>query len=229
MEKTYFKEADMEIMTVIALIVSGVGTVITATALVIAIISLKSTTKQIGRVTQTLESITTRIEKIFQSLEGITVRIERIDQSLESITQRNERIISTLLVVEEKLNISAYRDDLAGMAWKTRLRACQRQAALHKPAYVEPQPDTPIRYVLTPAGKEFLSADLKEDIIQVLSEDASTENNMLSLILGLPRLLREAKEKGVELDVLLGIIASYADELREQNATDKSTKVKITP
>jgi len=49
------------------------------------------------------------------------------------------------------------------------------------------------------------------------------------LILGLPRLLREAKEKGVELDVLLGIIASYADELREQNATDKSTKVKITP
>jgi len=194
----------METLTLIALIVSGVGAVITATALIIAIIGLKSTTRQIGSVTQTLESITTRIEKI--------------DLSLEGITQRNERILSTLLVVEEKLNLSTYRDDLSGMAWKTRLRSCQRQAALREPAYVEPQPDTPIRYVLTPAGKEFLSAGLKEDIIQVLSEDASTENNMLMLILGLPRLSREAKEKETELDVLLGIIASYADGLREQNA-----------
>jgi len=60
-----------------------------------------------------------------------------------------------------------------------------------------------------------LPADSKEDIISILMED-TTENNVLLLILGLSYLSRKAQEKQVELDVLLGVIICYADEIRKE-------------
>jgi hypothetical protein len=88
---------------------------------------------------------------------------------------------------------------------------------------LEPQPDEPIRYVLTDEGRAFLPADLKEDIISILMED-TTENNVLLLILGLPYLSRKAQEKQVELDVLLGIITCYADEIRRERQEGKEAR-----
>jgi hypothetical protein len=49
----------------------------------------------------------------------------------------------------------------------------------------------------------------------------TTENNVLLLILGLPYLSRKAQEKQVELDVLLGIITCYADEIRRERQEGK--------
>jgi hypothetical protein len=85
---------------------------------------------------------------------------------------------------------------------------------------LEPQPNETIQYILTNEGRAFLPADLKEDIISILMED-TTENNVLLLILGLPYLFRKAQEKQVELDVLLGIITCYADEIRRERQEGK--------
>ncbi|HIE27212.1 TPA: hypothetical protein EYP66_07995 [Candidatus Poribacteria bacterium] len=179
-----------------------------------------------------LEGISMHNEQIFQSFEGLSVRLEEISMHneqisrifeglsvrLEEISMRNEQTGQRLAVLEEKIELSTYREELSGLAWKTKLRSCQRQAARHEPAYVEPQPNEPIRYILTNEGRAFLPADLKEDIISILTEEA-TENNVLLLILGLPYLFRKAQEKRVELDVLLGVITCYADEIRQDSKT----------
>ena len=223
-------------ISAIALIISATGTIITAVALIVALINIRitvaansETTTQIGQVTQILEKISMRNEQIFHSFEGLSVRLEEISMHneqisqnleglavrLEEISTRNEQTGQKLAVLEEKIELSTYREELSGLAWKTKLRSCQRQAARHEPAYVEPQPNEPIQYVLTGEGRAFLPADLKEDIISTLMEDA-TENNVLLLILGLPYLSRKAQEKQVELDVLLGVTVCYADEIRKE-------------
>jgi len=202
-------------ISAIALIVSATGTIITSVALIVALINIRmtvaanrETTTQIGQVTQILEKISVRNEQIFQSFEGFSMR-------LEEISIRNEQTGQRLAVLEEKIELSTYREELSGLAWKTKLRSCQRQAARHEPALLEPQPNETIQYILTNEGRAFLPADLKEDIISTLMEDA-TENNVLLLILGLPYLSRKAQEKQVELDVLLGVTVCYADEIRKE-------------
>lgn len=206
--------------TVIALIVSTIGTIITAVALIVALISIRmtvaanrETTTQIGQVAQILEKVSVRNEQILQSFEGLSVR-------LEEISIRNEQTGQRLAVLEEKIELSTYREELSGLAWKTKLRSCQRQAARHEPALLEPQPNETIQYVLTNEGRAFLPADLKEDIISILMED-TTENNVLLLILGLSYLSKKAQEKQVELDVLLGVITCYADEIRKERRGER--------
>ncbi|MBM3238004.1 hypothetical protein FJZ31_17070 [Candidatus Poribacteria bacterium] len=131
-------------ITAIALIVSAPGTIITAVALIVALINIRmtvaanrETTTQIVQVTQILEKISVRNEQIFQSFEGLSVR-------LEEISVRNEQTGQRLAILEEKIDLSTYREELSGLAWKTKLRSCQRQAARHEPALLEPQPNETI-------------------------------------------------------------------------------------
>jgi hypothetical protein len=184
-----------------------------------------------------LEEISVRNEQIFQGFDEISARLEEISMNtsqsfesisvrLEEISVRNEQTGQKLAILEEKIELSTYREELSGLAWKTKLRSCQRQAARHEPAYVEPQPNEPIHYVITEEGRAFLPADLKEDIISILTEEA-TENNVLLLILGLPYLSRKAQEKQVELDVLLGVIICYADKIMEERQEGKMARGKL--
>ncbi len=177
------------------------------------------------------EEMTDRHERISQNLMTLGARLETLD---ERMTERHERISQNFMTLEtrlevldkemterherinEELQLSAYRAELSGPAWKTRLRACQRQAARAEPAYLEPRPNDPVRYILTDGGRELLPADVKEDVIAILTEDISTENNVLILILGLPYLSRYVQEKQVELDILVGVTTSFADEIRQE-------------
>jgi hypothetical protein len=199
-------------ISAIALIISATGTIITAVALIVALINIRMT------VAANRET-TTRIEQVSQTLGGLSVR-------LEEISIRNEQTGQRLAVLEEKIELSTYREELSGLAWKTKLRSCQRQAARHEPALLEPQPNETIQYILTNEGRAFLPADLKEDIISILMED-TTENNVLLLILGLPYLSRKAQEKQVALDVLLGVIICYADEIRGERQEGKMVRRQI--
>ena len=210
-------------ISAIALLISATGTIITAVALIAAVINIRitvaanrETTTRIEQVSQILVKISVQNEQISQNFEVISARLEEISVRNERTGQRLTVLGQRLMVLEEKIELSTYREELSGLAWKTKLRSCQRQAARYEPAYVEPQPNEPIQYVLTDEGRAFLPADLKEDIISILMED-TTENNILPLILGLPYLSKKAQEKQVELDVLLGVITCYADEIRKIN------------
>jgi len=111
-----------------------------------------------------------------------------------------------------------YRFELNGPGWKKRIDEYQQKAQNHQPRYVERQPGPSRQYFPTSKGKEILPGDLIEDIMDMLHEDNLVENNVLLLTLGISRLLKileeEVREKEVDLDILLGIIASYADEIR---------------
>ena len=76
------------------------------------------------------------------------------------------------------------------------------------------QPNNPTQYLLTDAGRAFLPADLKNGITAILREDGSIENNELILSLGLPHLFETIQQKQAEFDVFLGVIVSFADEIR---------------
>jgi hypothetical protein len=116
---------------------------------------------------------------------------------------------------EFRMLILEYQFELNGPAWKIRILEYQQKAMKHEPAYVEPQPG-PIRYVPTDDGKHLLPPDLQLKIIEMLEKGSSIENNMLLLVLGISNLLKISQERQVELDVLLGVIASFADGVRIQ-------------
>ncbi|MFQ6041443.1 MAG: hypothetical protein ACE5PV_11355, partial [Candidatus Poribacteria bacterium] len=102
-----------------------------------------------------LEEISMHNEQIFQSFEGLSARLEEISMHneqisrifeglfeglsvrLEEISIRNEQTGQRLAVLEEKIELLTYREELSGLAWKTKLRSCQRQAARHEPALLE--------------------------------------------------------------------------------------------
>jgi hypothetical protein len=132
------------------------------------------------------------------------------------VAERNESIGQALTILEQRIELLLYRDELSGLGWKTKLRACQRQAARHEPAYVNAQPNNLAQYLLTDAGRAFLPSDLKEEITAVLREDASIEDNALILSLGLPYLFETNQQKQSEFDVFLGVIVSFADESRKR-------------
>jgi len=109
---------------------------------------------------------------------------------------------------------------LNGPVWQTRVIEYQRKAMRNVPSYVEPQPGDPILYVPTYEGKKLLPPELQERIIEVLGKKVSMGNNLLLLELGISNLLEIAQEKSLELgkslelDVLLGVIASFADKVK---------------
>lgn len=115
--------------------------------------------------------------------------------------------------IAENIGMLECQFELNGPTWKTRILEYQRKAMNNKPAYVKRRPG-PIKYIPTDEGKQLLPTDLREKIIEMLEEDIAMENNMLLLELGLSNLLEVAQVNQVELDTLLGIIASFADGVR---------------
>ncbi|MBM3236761.1 toll/interleukin-1 receptor domain-containing protein [Candidatus Poribacteria bacterium] len=114
-----------------------------------------------------------------------------------------------------RMLILEYESALNGPAWQKRILEYQQKARDNSPRYVERQ--IPSRqFFPTDKGKEILPGDLIDNIVEMLQEDNSMENNVLLLTLGISNLLKISQERQVGFDILLGIIASYADEIREQ-------------
>jgi len=129
--------------------------------------------------------------------------------------QRPEKPPDAELDIRNRMLILEYESALNGHAWQMRILEYQQKARDHSPRYVERQIGPSQQYFPTDEGKEILPGDLIDDIFSMLEKDNSMENNKLLLTLGISNLLKISQERRVEeLDILLGVIASYADEIK---------------
>ncbi|MBM3236762.1 hypothetical protein FJZ31_10755 [Candidatus Poribacteria bacterium] len=129
----------------------------------------------------------------------------------KEITGHIEQTVQVLSNLENlKLE---YRFELIGPAWKKRIDEYQQKARDNSTRYVDRRTRSR-RYFPTDKGKEILPGGLMDDIFKMLKEDNSMENNVLLLTLGISNLLKISQERQVGFDILLGIVASYADEVR---------------
>jgi len=175
-----------------------------------------SVVKHSERTSRVLERIVASNQDIIYKLDNIITRNEQTGRISARVAEQNENISKALTALEQRIELLSYRDELSGPGWQTKLRACQRQAARHEPAYVKTQPNNPAQYLPTDAGRAFLPTDLKNGITEILSEDASIENNELILSLGIPDLFETNQQKQAEFDVFLGVITSFANEIRNK-------------
>lgn len=172
-----------------------------------------SVVKRSERTSRVLERIVKSNQEMIYKLDNIVTRNEQTGRISGRVAERHENISRALTVLEGRIEILSYRDELSASGWQTKLRACQRQAARHEPAYAQAQRN---KYRLTDAGRAFLPPDLKKEINGILCEDSSIEDNELILSLGLPYLFETSQQKQAEFDVFLGVITSFADEIRNK-------------
>lgn len=153
----------------------------------------KKMTKRIEKVNKNL---TDTHREITEKIDTSTNRMEQVEQSLEKITETNKEIT-------QKIEIS---EELISDGWVNRLNGWIKQATDHDPAYIEIEKR---KYCLTVEGKRLLQGDLMNKINNLI--DSTKDNVTLLRGLGIQYLFDKAKERNVEIRILLAVIATHAD------------------
>ena len=122
-----------------------------------------------------------------------------------------------------------YRNNLTNpvTSEKTLLR-CQLQARHHKPSFLIRKPVVKRQYIINDEGRNFLPTDIQEYIIDIIvGEDGISKNSDIILMLDWDRLLEITEQKKVELEVLLGVIIGYANEVKDESIKQSSGQQQI--
>lgn len=133
----------------------------------------------------------------------INIRYSReISKNLLSLGSRLERVSDMMETTRLQVNLDP-------KAWHSYLKLVQEQAVSSD--YLEPRKG---RRVLTVKGRSLLT-DLAKDIEELIDMTAANE---VIFELGIQNLYNKAKEKRIPLDILIAVVNSYFEEIRDKKS-----------
>ena len=105
--------------------------------------------------------------------------------------------------------------NLSSEGYLTYTETNQEYAALHDPAYVEP--DVTKGWILTSKGKQvLLNTGLWDEARQIMEEKPELPLNEVILELGVDSLYDKAEEQEIALDIMIATCATYIQERQRE-------------
>ena len=134
-----------------------------------------------------------------QELKKTASILDDVQQRIEAVAERTEVTFAVW--------------SLWAVNWPEYIQACKIWATSQNPRLLEPLPQND--YKLTEEGRNLISSDDMKRLIEITEEDSNVAENDALLKFGVERLYLNAKDKGVKFEAMIGVFASYVQEIKQ--------------
>jgi len=182
-------------IAIVATILAGIGLYL----VVETSRALQSTGIAISDVSNTIVETQNRLDGIGETLERTNYRLDEIEgrvQRIETMSKWSWTVWS-----------------LQSREWRYYLTEMQEKASTHNPLYVEPT--SPGKFALTDEGIDLLDSKYTDEITSIMRVNTEMSTNNIILMVDIRDLDAYASKKDVPLEVLMGVIATYIQEIKE--------------
>ena len=197
------------------------GFIATSTGLVVSLVLGYISLRSISKISQTLNNLSKHDEDISRTMQDL---YQGIVQRLEGLSKRDEDIIHIIQGLQTNIHdlqintkyltkimeTNKLVTNLEDWAWEPYLEQIQDDAL--NSGYLQPEAGN---MKLTQIGRQLLDVDLIRKIEAKRETIKRDQGNVIIRQLGANYLFDKAEEKNVTLDIMVAVVHSYLQEMRE--------------
>lgn len=178
-------------------------------ALVAGLSSLSIGSCSLNRSYQTSKTL----QDVIKTTDTIKTTQERSKKLEDMYTQLN-KLETRTENIEDKIIYTWYSWSLFSIKGPDFIKERQELAANSEPRYIESS--TSNKFKTTPEGRALLTTEQMEKVKSLIEKDKSILESQVILELGIEKLWLQAKTHKVSLDIIIGVVASYTQEVKQE-------------
>ena len=148
---------------------------------------------------ESLQSVNKNVQDTANAIEVMTVNLERLNDRTELVEMMNWWNWITWKLTAEN--------------WQDYIKHTQEMAANYKVRYLEPKIDE--TYILTDKGREIVETKYMQELQDMVRDNKDILENMAIIGLGVDNLQTIASSNGVDIEIIIGVFASYIQEIKQ--------------